>query len=150
MKQLIEHMKRKKHRLSSKLLVLLLFLVISSSTVLVANAFLRHSYLIGNRAIDKIDNLPNSANGLTPGIDSTSTTTSTKGYTVPIQAHHIPATAVASASASPNKNSTVTSTNPVVKNGATLPPGSALPADGTCASQITRSSFEPRPDNNTA
>ena len=52
--------------------------------------------------------------------------------------------------ASPNKKTTGTPTNPAVNNGATLPPGSALPGDSTCASQITMSSFEPRPDNNAA
>jgi hypothetical protein len=33
---------------------------------------------------------------------------------------------------------------------ATLPPGSALPSDATCAARVTRSSWEPRPQNNTA
>jgi hypothetical protein len=140
-------MNRKKHKLSSKWLILLLLLVIGSSTVLVVNAFLRHSNLTGNRITD---NLSNSANGSTPGIDSTKTTTTTNGYSFPIQAHHIPATAVASPSASSTSNATGTTTSPVINNGATLPPGSALPGDSTCASQITRSSFEPRPDNNTA
>ena len=140
-------MKRKNHRLSSKWLLIMLLLVIGSSTFLVANAFLRHSYFMGNRVTD---NLPNSANGSTPGIDSTNTTITTNGYSFPIQAHHIPATAVASPSASPTRNSTGTPTNPVVNNGATLPPGSALPGDSTCASQINMSSFEPRPDNNAA
>ncbi len=140
-------MNRKKHRLSSKWLILLLLLVIGSSTVLVVNAFLRHPNLTGNRITA---NLSNSANGSTPGIDSTSTTASTNGFSFPVQAHHIPATAGTSPSASPNKNTTSTPNNPVVTNGATLPPGSALPGDSTCASQITRSAFEPRPDNNTA
>jgi hypothetical protein len=108
---------------------------------------------MGNRILDS---LPNSANGSTPSITSTSTTPSTNGYTFPVQAHHLPAKAVASPSASPNKNATGTSgttgssTNPVVNIGATLPPGSSLPSDSTCASQISASSFEPRPDNNVA
>ncbi|HEU0002342.1 MAG TPA: hypothetical protein VFQ36_15670 [Ktedonobacteraceae bacterium] len=34
--------------------------------------------------------------------------------------------------------------------GAMLPPGSALPSDSTCAARVNMSSFEPRPDNNTA
>ena len=141
-------MKRKKHRLSSKWLILLLLLVIGSSTVLVANAFLRHSYFMGNRVTD---NLPNSANGSTPGIDSTNTTTYNKWllvpYTGPPYTRHgccfsrsLPRTRMLQA----------LPTNPVVNNGATLPPGSALPGDSTCASQITMTSFEPRPDNNAA
>ncbi len=140
-------MKRKKHKLSSKWLIPLLLLIIGSSTALVANAFLRHPYLTGNRITD---NLSNSASGSTPGIGLTNTTTSTNGYSFPVQAHHIPATVVASQRVSPTRNSTLTPTTPVINNGATLPPGSALPGDSTCASQITRSSFEPRPDNNTA
>jgi hypothetical protein len=140
-------MKRKKHRLSSKWLVLLLLLVIGSSTVAVVNAFLRHSYPTGNQ---KTDNFSNSANGLTSRSDSSNTATSTNGYSFPVQAHHIPATSIASPGASPNKNVTSSSSSPGVNNGATLPPGSALPGDSTCASRITMSSFEPRPDNNTA
>src|SRR5215831_1431442 len=99
-------MKRKKHRSSSKWLILLLLLVIGCSTVLVANAYLRNSYFTGNRAID---NLPNSANRSTPGIVSTNSAAATNGYSFPIQAHHVPATTVASASASPNANATTTS-----------------------------------------
>ena len=141
-------MNRKKHKLSSKWLILLLLLIIGSSTVLVANAFLRHPNFIGNRVTD---NLPNQANRSTPGIDSTNTTTTTNGYSFPIQAHHVPAKAVVTPSTSSTGTATGTPTSPVVNNnGATLPPGSALPGDGTCASQISRSSFEPRPDNNTA
>ncbi len=140
-------MKRKKHKLSSKWLIPLLLLIIGSSTALVANAFLRHPYLTGNRITD---NLSNSASGSTPGIGLTNTTTSTNGYSFPVQAHRIPATAVASSGVSPIRNARLTPTSSVINNGATLPPGSALPGDSTCVSQITRSSFEPRPDNNTA
>ena len=140
-------MKRKKHKLLSKWLILLLLLIIGSSIVLVANAFLRHPYLSGNRITD---NLTNSANGSIPGVDSTNTTISTNGYSFSVQAHRKPATAVASPSVSPNKNATGISTSPVINNGATLPPGSALSVDTTCAVHITRSSFEPRLDNNTA
>ena len=140
-------MKRKKRKLSSKWLVLLLLLIIGSSTVLVANAYLRHPFLMRNRiAYD----LSNSAHGSTPGINPTSTTSSTTGNSFPIQAHHISPTAGPSPSVSPNKKATGTSTSPVVNNGTTLPPGSALPGDSTCASRISISSFESRPDNNTA
>src|SRR5437868_8754429 len=140
-------MKRKKHKLLSKWLILLLLLIIGSSIVLVANAFLRHPYLSGNRITD---NLTNSANGSIPGVDSTNTTISRNGYSFSVQANRKPATAVASPSVSPNKNATGISTSPVINNGATLPPGSALSIDTTCAVHITRSSFEPRLDNNTA
>jgi len=140
-------MKRKKHKLSSKWLIPLLLLIIGSSTALVANAFLRHPYETGNRITDNLSNL---ASASTPGIESTNTTTSTNGYSFPVQAHHIPATVAASSGVSPIRNATLTPTSPRVNNGATLPPGSALPGDSTCASQITRSSFEPRLDNNTA
>jgi hypothetical protein len=140
-------MKRKKHKLSSKWLIPLLLIIIGSSTVVVANAFLRHPYETGNRVTD---NLSNSASGSTPGIESTNTSTSTNGYSFPVQAHHIPATVVASPSVTPNRNATGTPTAPGVSNGATLPPGSALPGDSACASQISRSSFELRLDNNTA
>jgi hypothetical protein len=140
-------MKRKKHNLSSKWQILLLLLIIGSSTVLVANAFLRHPYQTGNQTSD---NLSISASGSTSSIELTNTTTSTNSYSFQVQAHQIPPTVAASPSVSSTRNSTLTPTSPGVNNGATLPPGSALPGDSTCASQITRSSFEPRPDNNTA
>jgi hypothetical protein len=141
-------MKRKKHRLSTKWLIVLLFLVVGSSIALAVNAYLRNPYLIGKQVSL---NLPNSANQSTPGIDSTSTSTSTSGYTFPVQAHHIPAKgAVTSPTAIPGKTVTGSPNYPVVNTGATLPPGSSLPSDSNCASQISTSSFEPRPDNNAA
>ena len=137
-------MKRKKLKLSSKWLILLLLIIIGSSTVLVANVFLRHPYETGNRITD---NLSNSASGSTSGIGPTNTT---NGYSFPVQAHHIIPTVVAAPSVLPNRNSTFIPTTPGINTGMTLPPGSALPGDSTCASQITRSSFEPRADNNAA
>ncbi len=140
-------MKRKKHALSSKWLAALLFLVIGSSIALVVNAYLSHSYLIGKQATL---NLPNSVNGSTPATTSTIASQVSNGYSFAVQAHHIPGTSVTPPGASQNKNGTGTSTSPVINNGATLPPGSSLPSDSACASQITMSSFEPRSDNYTA
>jgi hypothetical protein len=137
-------MKRNKHKLSSKWLIPMLLIIISSSIVLVANAFLRHPYQTGNQTSD---NLANSARGSTPGIGSTNTTTSTYGYSFPVQAHQITPTVVRSPSGTPIRNSALTPTTPGVNTGTTLPPGSALPGDSTCSSQISRSSFEPRVDN---
>ncbi len=139
-------MKRNKHRLSSKWLALLLLLVIGSSTVFAVNAYLRNSYLMGNRIAS---NLSNPVSGSTPGTDSSNLASSNYGYAFPVQAHHIPSP-VASTSASSSTNATGTSTSPGIYNGATLPPGSALPGDSACASHITMSSLELRPDNNTA
>jgi hypothetical protein len=137
-------MKRNKHKLSSKWLIPMLLIIISSSIVLVANAFLRHPYQNGNQTSD---NLANSARGSTPGIGSTNKTTSTYGYSFPVQAHQITPTVVRSPSGTPIRNSALTPTTPGVNTGTTLPPGSALPGDSTCSSQISRSSFEPRVDN---
>jgi hypothetical protein len=137
-------MKRNKHKLSSKWLIPMLLIIISSSIVLVANAFLRHPYQNGNQTSD---NLANSARGSTPGIGSEHTTTSTYGYSFPVQAHQITPTVVRSPSGTPIGNSALTPTTPGVNTGTTLPPGSALPGDSTCSSQISRSSFEPRVDN---
>ena len=134
-------MQRNKHKLSSKWIISLLLIIIGSSIVLVANAFLRHPYETGHRTSD---NLSNSASG------STNTTTSANGYSFAVQAHQITPTVVRSPNGTPTRNSTLTPTTPGINNGATLPPGSALPGDNTCASQISRSSFEPRTDNNTA
>ncbi len=139
-------MKRKKHRLSSKWLVILLLLVVGSSTVFAVNTFLRNASLLGNRTTN---NLSNSASGSTSGTDSASKISSSNGYSFIVQAHHIPSTANAS-SATPNKNATGTSTSPGGNNGATLPPGSALPSDSACAARVAMSSFETRPDNNAA
>jgi hypothetical protein len=137
-------MKRNKHKLSSKWLIPMLLIIISSSIVLVANAFLRHPYQTGNQTSD---NLSNSARELFPGIGSTNTTTSTYGYSFPVQAHQITPTVVRSPSGTPTMNSALTPTTPGVNTGTILPPGSALPGDSTCSSQINRSSFEPRVDN---
>jgi hypothetical protein len=143
-------MKRKMQPFSSKWLALLILLIIGSSTILAAHDFLRGPFLAGNRVTG---NLSNSTKETTPGSDSTNTSISANGFSFSVQAHQITPTAVASAGVtpnSPNNNGTGTSTSPVINNGVTLPPGSALPSDGACAAQITRSSFEPRPDNNTA
>ena len=145
-------MKRKKHALSSKWLVVLLFLVIGSSTALALNAYLRNSSI---RSIQGSANLSNSANVSNPGITYTATAITSSGYTLAVQSHHVTATAAPTTKAkatvtpgsSQNKTGTGTSTSPVVNIGATLPPGSSLPSDSACASQITSSSFEPRSDN---
>ena len=140
-------MKRKKHGLSSKWLIALLLLVIGSSIALVANAYFRHSYLIGKQGTL---NLSHSVNGLTAGTNSTNTTESANGYSLLVPAHHIPATPNTTPGVVQNKNGNGNPTPPVINTGATLPPGSSLPSDNACASQITRSSFEPRSDNYTA
>ncbi len=93
MKQIKENMKRKKHGLSSKWLVVLLFLVIGSSIALALNAYLKHSYFWSIRGAA---NLSNSANGSISRLTNTSTATATNGYPFAVQAHHLPATAVAS------------------------------------------------------
>ena len=139
-------MKRNKHKLSSKWLISLLLIIISSSIILIANAFLRHPYEMGNRTSD---NLSNSANGSISVIGSTDTTTSANGYSFPVQAHHITPIVVHSSNVTPTGNSTIPTT-PGINSGTTLSPGSALPGDSTCASEISMSSFEPRTDNNTA
>jgi hypothetical protein len=142
-------MKQIKHQLSSKWLILSLLVIIVGSTVLVANAFLRHPFETGNRTSDS---LSTSAFGSTPGIDPTNTTAPTNGNTISIQAHLITPTVMRSPGVTPtnNPNSTTPpppSTAPSSNNGTTLPPGSALPGDSTCASRVIMSSFEPRPDN---
>ncbi len=137
-------MKKITHRLSSKWLVLLLLVIIGGSTVLVANAFLRHPYETGNRTSDSIST---SAFGSTPGIEPTKTSTHTNGNTILIQAHLTTPTAVGSPSVTPANNPTPPPTTTSGYTGTTLPPGSALPGDSTCASHVIMSSFEPRPDN---
>jgi hypothetical protein len=138
-------MKRNKHKISSKWLIPVLLIIVGSSTILGVNAFLRHSYGTGK--------LSNAANSSTQSIGSTNTTISTNGYAFPIQAHQIPPTVGHSPSPGVTPTSTsspLTPTAPMINIGTTLPPGSPLPGDSTCASQISRSSFEPRLDNNTA
>src|SRR5260370_10297285 len=75
-------------------------------------------------------------------------------YTISIQAHAITPTAGHSSVSTPTPRPTnqpyqpaPTGTTPTGINYTTLPPGSALPGDSTCASNVTRSAFEPRPDN---
>src|SRR5574340_949059 len=119
-------MKRKKHGISSKWLIILLLLVIGSSIALAMNAYLRHSYLIGKQAAH---NVSNAVNGSTPGTNSTNKTQLSDGYSLAVEAHHIPGTAATTPGASQNKNGTGTSTSPVIHNGATLPPGSSLSGD---------------------
>jgi hypothetical protein len=143
-------MKRNKHKISSKWLIPVLLIIVGSSAILVANAFLRHPYGTGK--------LSNAANGSTQAIGSTNTSASTNGYAFPVQAHQIPppvgrspsrgVTPIINAALTPSTQGV--NTNHGVNNGTTLPPGSALPGDSTCASQISRSAFEPRTDNTTA
>src|SRR6266566_1830482 len=142
-------MKQIKHQLSPKWLILSLLVIIGGSTVLVANAFLRHPFETGNLTSDS---LSTSAFGSTPGIDPTNTTAPTNGNTISIQAHLITPTVMRSPGVTPTNNPNSTpppppSTAPSSNNGTTLPPGSALPGDSTCASRVIMSSFEPRPDN---
>ena len=75
-------------------------------------------------------------------------------YTISIQAHAITPKAGHSSGSTPTSKPTnqpsqpaPTGTTPTGINYTTLPPGSALPGDSTCASNVTRSAFEPRPDN---
>jgi hypothetical protein len=75
-------------------------------------------------------------------------------YTISIQAHAITPTAGHSSVSTPTPRPTnqpsqpsPAATTPTGINYTTLPPGSALPGDSTCASNVTRSAFEPRPDN---
>ncbi len=78
-------------------------------------------------------------------------------YTISIQAHAITPTAGHSSVSTPTSRPTnqpnqpnqpsPAATTPTGINYTTLPPGSALPGDSTCASNVTRSAFEPRPDN---
>ena len=144
-------MKRKKHGLSTKWLIVLLFLVVGSSIALTVNAYLRHSYLIGKQVTL---NLPNSVNGSIQGINSTNTTGFGNGYSLLVPAHHVPGTGtpVTTPGASQNNNGTgnTNTPSPVINIGTTLPPGSSLPSDSGCASQISMSSFEPRSDNYSA
>jgi hypothetical protein len=51
---------------------------------------------------------------------------------------------------SPSIQSHLSTSTSTSNYGKTLPPGSSLPGDSTCASSVERSSFEPRPDNYTA
>jgi hypothetical protein len=51
------------------------------------------------------------------------------------------------ATSTPTNPSKGSPTPPAGNPGATLPPGSVLPSESTCAARIAPSSFEPRPDN---
>jgi autotransporter family porin len=50
----------------------------------------------------------------------------------------------------PTASPTSSSTPGALPVSATLPPGSALPSDATCAARVKRSNWEPRPENATA
>jgi hypothetical protein len=143
-KQHQDNMKQNKYKLSSKWLISLLLVIIGGIIVLVANAFLRHPYEMGNRTSDSVST---SAFGSTPGIVSTNTTTVPNGNTISIQAHLATPTVVRSPGVTTANNPTPPPTSTGGYPGTTLPPGSALPGDSTCASRVIMSSFEPRPDN---
>src|SRR6266566_90575 len=137
-------MKRNKHKLSSKWPIPLLLILIGASIFLLANAFLRHHGETGNSIPDIV-----SSNITTLNVPSSNAPTPANGYTFPVQAHHITSAVVPSPSADPTNKPTLTPTTPGVSGGTTLPPGSALPGDSTCASRVIMSSFEPRADNYT-
>ena len=69
----------------------------------------------------------------------------------PLQATPIkPATRSATATSQPATIPTASPTAGAAGLSGTLPPGSSLPSEATCAARVHRSSFEPRPDNHTA
>ncbi len=137
-------MKQKKHKLVSKWPIPLLLILIGGSVFLLASFFLQKHPEMGNRTSN---NLSNAANGSTPGIISTNTTPTVNSNTFSVQSHLNTPTVGRSPNGTPTNNPNLTPTTPIVNNGTTLPPGSALPGDSTCASRVIMSSFEPRTDN---
>ena len=119
---------------------LLFIILIGGSIFLLGGGFVLRQYGTGNHNQDG---------------KPTSSPTSFSSYTFSIQAHVITPTAGHSSVSTPaprptNRPSSQPSpaaTTPTGNNYTTLPPGSALPSDSTCASNVTRSAFEPRPDN---
>jgi hypothetical protein len=79
------------------------------------------------------------------GTLSQDTLTTAQSSTFSIQSHLSTSTAGISPTNGSINHPTTTS-----NYGITLPPGSPLPGDSTCASLVNRSSFEPRPDNYSA
>src|SRR5579885_2755956 len=131
-----------KMKLLKRFLLLLLTLVIGS-VYLMAQAYFSRSNnqevaQLGTQSVlvptsTPYDNPAIDAHGLTPTTGNTRTPTG-KPTGQPTRTSTPP-----QGTPPPNWNSTTT-----------LPPGSTLPSESACASLITRSSFEPRPDNNTA
>lgn len=131
-----------KMKLLKSFLLLLLTLVIGS-VYLMAQAYFSRSNnqevaQLGTQSVlvptsTPYDNPAIDAHGLTPTTGNTRTPTG-KPTGQPTRTSTPP-----QGTPPPNWNSTTT-----------LPPGSTLPSESACASLITRSSFEPRPDNNTA
>src|SRR6185437_11716667 len=73
--------------------------------------------------------------------------------TISIPAHNntrMPTGTPTGATSTPTNPSKGSPTPPAGNPGITLPPGSILPSESTCAARIAPSSFEPRPDNYTA
>ncbi len=137
-------MKQNKNKLVSKWPIPLLLILIGGSILLLAKVFLLKSPETGNRTSDSI---LNAANTSTPGIVSANTTPTVNGNAFTVQSQLNTPTAGRSSNGTPTNSFNPTPTTPIVNNGAKLPPGSALPGDGTCASRVIMSSFEPRPDN---
>lgn len=83
--------------------------------------------------------LPPTGKGPSPEATTTGTVTSQPSAT---------ATSSASPTSSPTATAQATATTPA--SSGTLPPGSALPSEATCAARVQRSAWEPRPDNTAA
>lgn len=125
-------MKLNKQKLSFKGSVPLLFMLISGSILLAAGGFLLNRF---GSAFQ------------TQGILPVNNSYSASNKSLSLQAHAFtPAASYAPGNKSTNRPS-LTPTTPAGTNYTTLPPGSALPDDSTCASSVINSSFEPRPDN---
>ena len=137
-------MKQNKHKLVSKWPIPLLLILVGGSIFLLASFFLQKHPETGNRTLDSVSN---AANGSTPGIISTNTTPTVNSNAFTVQSHLNTPTVGRSSDVTPTINPALTPTTPIVNNGTTLPPGSALPGDSTCASRVIMSSFEPRTDN---
>lgn len=139
-------MKRRKQRLQSRRVSpFLLALIGGSIMLLTGGSFLFHS-LVPPRQQQSIDPA-NTRAKLASGALSIQAPAAPP-ITISISAHNnTPSGTSKGATGTPTNPSKGSPTPPAGNPGLTLPPGSVLPGESTCASRIALSSFEPRPDN---
>ncbi|MGH2495444.1 MAG: hypothetical protein ACRDIV_12135 [Ktedonobacteraceae bacterium] len=140
-----------------------LFIIGGSIILIVAGTFFTRALIpTARQSVDPANTLPVLTYNI-PAIQAQQSVTPGISISVPNKTHGTPtpgSTSSPTPSSSPSTSLPPTPTGaqgtpiptapPSGNPGTTLPPGSALPSDSTCAARVVASSFEPRPDNNTA
>jgi hypothetical protein len=106
------------------------------------------------RCVNNLNNITGVSGTTTSTVPTTTNTVAPTTTVAPVTTTtNVPVTTVAPTTTVPAPTTTIPATNgkpPASGYFTTSAPGSALPSEATCAAQVRRSSWEPRPNNNSA